>query len=571
MLKLIKLYSEEKYFKEINFSNGINLICGEKSPNSDQQNGVGKTLSIELINFCLLKGASESKVTLIPDEILPKEAFVNLHFQFNGIDYIIARNKDGNIKIKEGSQPFDDFTLGDSKEWLANIFGLSKYDLSARDYINFMIKEEDYSYKEFIEIYKSTYSDLLKVHFYFFGFTLDILKKIKKTFDNYKIAHDYLLEANKDLAKKDLDIEKLRARQNDLKSQIEIFEKDLDYPATINNIKVRGSEIKEKEQELNKLIIERSQLEMQIREIQDFASIFNEDFYIDDNDLALIFNKFKKGLGDVVKKDFDALKEFRNQVIRFKNELFKEKKKDILSAIEKMDSKIYNLETEINNFNKDIVYSDSNNVVKNLRIYRERFSGFEEYNSIIGQYEKSEQKQEVAKSEFSRLVEEISTIRQEALEIEANFKNTFIDVHKAIMKNSKCDFKIKIQNVFKKKSYFKFNIYVEGQGSKGINQIRSVIYDITLLINEFTSKRNLKCIIHDNLIFGSVDKESSINVLNFLHSLDKNSFQYIATINKDDFNYQELNSKFNFNIEDEKLIKIEFTKTSPLFNEWIRS
>ena len=61
MIKLKKLYSEPSIFDPIEFESGINIILGERSESSNKTNGVGKSMSIEFINFCLLKKVSESR------------------------------------------------------------------------------------------------------------------------------------------------------------------------------------------------------------------------------------------------------------------------------------------------------------------------------------------------------------------------------------------------------------------------------------------------------------------------------------------------------------------------------
>ncbi|MCK4922844.1 MAG: AAA family ATPase, partial [Bacteroidales bacterium] len=70
MIRLKKLYSIPKSFEPINFESGLNIILGEKSEGNNKTNGVGKTMSIEFLNFCLLKKTSDSRVTLIPDTVL---------------------------------------------------------------------------------------------------------------------------------------------------------------------------------------------------------------------------------------------------------------------------------------------------------------------------------------------------------------------------------------------------------------------------------------------------------------------------------------------------------------------
>ena len=66
MLRINKLYSIPESFEPVSFDSGINIILGEKDVSSNKTNGVGKTLLIEFINFCLLKEFKSSRVSKIP-------------------------------------------------------------------------------------------------------------------------------------------------------------------------------------------------------------------------------------------------------------------------------------------------------------------------------------------------------------------------------------------------------------------------------------------------------------------------------------------------------------------------
>jgi uncharacterized protein YydD (DUF2326 family) len=69
MFRIWKIWSEDEAFKPIIFKPGINLIVGDASKDdegnvsSEKRNGAGKSLSIELINFCLLKRENESRIS----------------------------------------------------------------------------------------------------------------------------------------------------------------------------------------------------------------------------------------------------------------------------------------------------------------------------------------------------------------------------------------------------------------------------------------------------------------------------------------------------------------------------
>ncbi len=570
MLKIIKLYSDEGHFQPISFTTGINLISGEKSTDSSgqvtsqKQNSVGKSLSVELINFCLLKKEAESRIfTDIPEESLPLSSFVNLHFQFNNKDYIFSRNRKNEVKIKKGDGLFINFEFEDAKQELNQILNFDQKEISAREYLMFAIKEEDYSYKEFVKLYKSSYTDLLKIHFYFFNLPTDILKNIKISFDEYDNAIEALKKINKELDSKDLDIETLRAKKNEYELQVQNMENQLDYSTMVSNIDKESLGINKLEIELSNLISKKKQLELNLLEINDFSNIFNEEFYIDDNDVELIFNKYKEGLGQIIKKDLDELKKFRDQIINFKNQLFAEKRDALKNEILQINKRISTIKEEINQKYGALIKTSSNTLVKNFRIYKTRTDEFENYSRYIKNYEAEEQVKKDARSKFNKRIDNLDAYLKKIENEVDSFKKTFVQIHFDVMQSTVSDFNITTTNLFQKEKFFQFNVYVEGQGGKGTNQIRAIIYDLALFVNSFTSPKNLGMLIHDNLIFGSVDKDSSIRILNYLNRLDQDSYQYIATVNADDYSYAELNKLFEFNAKEK--VRIQLTKDKPIF------
>jgi len=572
MLKLIKLYSDDRCFRDIKFHDGVNLICGEKSIDkqgnvaSNKQNGVGKSLLIELINFCFLKSNVQSKIPLINDEYLPGSSYANLHFKYNDNDYIISRNKEDRVKIKEGNNDFVELNYDDAKSYLSNILDFNKKPISLREYFNFTVKEEDYSYKEFGVFYRSNYVDLLKIHFYFFNLPVDYLKAVGQLFEKRKMAQKQLRAIKRSLKNRDLDITKLRAIKNDLESQIQLAEDSLEYKDVIKNIDRAYIQINKTEKEINKLLLRKKRFEMELMEITDFHQFFSEDFYIDDKDIQIVFNKFNQGLGDYIKKDIKSLRLFRDQIMSFKGELLKEKRDVLLKAIKDLSDIIDEKQEEMTKHDGDVLKTKSNNLIKNLRIYKKKYSELEDFSIEISIYEKQEKILDQVKSMFDDYYKKINQAVFDRQKEIASVKQTFLEIHKFIMGSSECDFDISVTNSFAPTSFFQIRVYVEGQGSKGVNQMQSVMYDFALLSNEFTSRRHLKILIHDNLIFGSVDKDSSIKALNYINKIDASSFQYIATVNKDDFDYKELQDSFKF--DREKAVVIELTKENPLFPKW---
>jgi len=86
-MQLIKLYANHKTFNTINFNPvGLTLIVGSKSQKGSTYNGVGKSLVVELLHFCL--GASKNDEF---EKKIPQWEF-SLDFRLNGTMHTVSRN-----------------------------------------------------------------------------------------------------------------------------------------------------------------------------------------------------------------------------------------------------------------------------------------------------------------------------------------------------------------------------------------------------------------------------------------------------------------------------------------------
>jgi len=91
-MRIDLLYTEPPTIEPIRFVDGVNVILGESDQTSSKNNGVGKSLCIEFINFALLKKKSESRVSRIPEEIFDPATFVCVQFTLHGVTYTLKRS-----------------------------------------------------------------------------------------------------------------------------------------------------------------------------------------------------------------------------------------------------------------------------------------------------------------------------------------------------------------------------------------------------------------------------------------------------------------------------------------------
>lgn len=573
MIRLRRLYSDNDLFREVPFVDGINLVLGDNSVNDEgetvdkHQNGVGKSLTIELIDFCLARRVNESRVTRINDKYLPKEEFVNLEFECDAGTYTIGRNKKGAFRLKKGDEEYKSYGMEEFKKHLKILIGLSYAPISVRDYFNFFIKHEDYDYSSFNELYRSTYIDLMKIQFYLFDIDMGLLERIKNAFEIYDRAKQNRQEVNKWLSDNGFEIDQLRAAKNKIEQKVTSLEDDFNYDNILGSIEDKKDQISTLEAEINDLIDKRSIIQVDLNEIDEYINEFSETTKIDDSDIQVVFDKYRAGLGDIIKKDLDELYKFRDQLAEFKSELTDSKRTQLKNEIESISDQIKARQQKIQQFYSTINDSNKNHIVQSFRAYKDDVYEFRQYDQYIDRYDEATEKLNDAQTAYSLAANELSKIVSHLKNVKASFQQTFVELHEKITGSSEASFNFSVNlnsGAQNKKDFFKFSAVTETTGSMGSNHLRAALYDMALHINTNTSPRALGLIVHDNLIFGLLDKASSIKYLNTMNSVLGESVQYIAAVNSDDFNYQELLSEFDFDIKDS--IAIQLTKGDPLFH-----
>ena len=126
-IRLNRLYSENNIFEEITFHDGVNIILGEKyddrSVKGRKTNGVGKSMSIEFLDFCFLNDYEKSRIVKIPKEVFPVEENVILDLDIGQETVTIKRNRkqaDKPILIREGKTVSFD-KIQDARDYLTGI------------------------------------------------------------------------------------------------------------------------------------------------------------------------------------------------------------------------------------------------------------------------------------------------------------------------------------------------------------------------------------------------------------------------------------------------------------------
>ena len=324
-MKLSKIYSNlPEYFKPIKFNDGLNVIIGKitkpKDTTQDSHN-IGKSLLIDVIDYCLLKKVYKGHFTKNLPEPLNKMDFY-LEITLNEGKFLtIKRSIEKNTKIcfKKSSENDQDFTQLNKDQWdqfelpveKAKAFldgelnltfitpfpyrtGVSYFLRKQRDYTN-VFQVEKFSHGRDIE-WKSYIGKIL-------GLTSKIIEDKYNYENELELINKDLKELRDTLPYSDEGLDKLRARIEAEEQRIKTLESQLDK-----------FDFKEKDLKIS---------EEELKNIEDRISYINNEIYNLNNDL----NEISKSLEIKMLFKIENVKRIFKEVgIYFKNNTLREYK-----------------------------------------------------------------------------------------------------------------------------------------------------------------------------------------------------------------------------------------------------
>lgn len=570
MIKINKVWSEDKKFKTLEFHPGLNFIAGDSSKDkngkikNEQRNGSGKSLSIELINFALLKKGTESRIMKVPDSILPQDSYVYINLNINKNNITIKRNKQGSIQIKLNDKEFIEHDDVSAKKELSKLCELNE-QISFRELVNFLIKESGYTYSNFLSFFISNTLDKIKSSLFFFGLPVRLFEEICEKQNDYDGIFSMKSLNKKRIEEKGLDVKKIKSLKTDLEIKIQEIQNGLSYEEISKQVSEGSYNLQQEENELSDLLREKGRILFNLNEINEFLEYQEDDFDVSDKKLKSFFNNYIKGLGDFVQKDFDQLKKFRDNMSVFKLEMVSSQKESLQNKLKNIETKINTKHININKY-RNLIDSGKNHLQRGLIMSNDLINNYNDFNKLLDDMNYCDKNIAEITSEFQILYNDLQTkFFVVSSSVEDSFRKTFLEIHEKVYKNRDCSFsfELNLKRNIKNKEFFKINVETEKQGSEGRNRGRQIIYDLSLLINEYTKDRSQGLLIHDRLLFGDIDNDATFNILNLLGSLNEDSFQYIGTYNTDVMTPELASEKLNFNLKDREVINL--TVDDPLF------
>jgi len=531
-MRLISLTANKDTFHPLKFrEKGVSyIVARQKNPEQSDKgkttNGVGKSLIVTLIHFCLGSNENEKLAKAIPDWEF------TLTFEIEGVRHSAIRNlkKQDQIKldgVEMNLTKYRDFLETNSFDIPQNIGGLSFRSLIKR-FVR--PSKESYNLFDSVASVEPPFARLLNMSL-LLGVDVGLVHEKHRLKKDKDRVEAYLLNLEKDTIfknfftkDKDVDSELL-----DLDEKIKKFEEDLgkfQVAEDYHEIEAKANDARRRLQlASNQTIIVQNTIEhiqASLKITPDLSADRIEKLYAE---VGIVFpESVKHTLGSVMKFHSDLIK---NRVIRLEGELQK-----LVAQMKRIDQERSNFGEELDGHLKYLGAHSALEVFLNLSKVlsdcKSQASRLREYKKLLETYRNEIQNLKVALAQETIKAE--TFLQNNAALITANTavfrgfaKKFYPDVPSGLsVVNNDGDNQIRFEIVAK----------IQSDGSDGINEVKIFCFDMTLLKLGFRNR--VRFIFHDSRLFSDVDARQLASLFKIVsEETETNDLQYIATVNED--------------------------------------
>ena len=584
---LNKIYSEPAgLFKTVEFTNGLNFIYGIKDPDNPKAslNSIGKSTFLDLIDFTLLASYNKNhNQRLYKAKSIMSGYNIVLDFSIDDNNYLIKRNVEepNYIEFGRADEESKFYQIKTLKKVLANlIFSRKNYDGKFvgqkwfRNLISFYIKIQKFKKAKFLDpvkfIQELTEPELNVYHFYLLGLNNTIPFKIWEKRVHQKGINSTIKEVSQYVEQKyDLtDLKQAQIETNRLKLEIKRLS------TAIEKFEL-GEQYEDAEKEANQLTEKIKANLYQNYLDQDKLKSYRKSFALPSKlnmrRINSMYNEVVEDLGLKIKKTLSEAVDFRKKLSQSRREFLELEISKIESHINERDTIISKLEKE----RAKIFYflsaqeaiTDLTEAFYNLSEKKNQLSDLESNTKLLFDLQKelNEINGELEKLK-NQSIDFVDRFSEDVMKFAENFENVYQEIY--INKSEESQFSL--IGGTKKKSIYEIDISLPDMFGKGKNQGRTLVYDLSVLIQNIVNSDNFpRFLIHDG-IFDGVDKAHFISVCKFVQGLSNSQLkiQYITSINEEG----TLDEKFG----DEDLVNPDFinknsililSPTDKLFNQ----
>lgn len=567
-MKINRVYSNKKTFKKVIFDAPFNAVVTEASAEStdkDSRNGLGKTLLVKIINFCL---GSNTPDDLKADEL--KDWTFSIEVEINDSIFDFSRNADEQSVIRV-SGPIDeigllpnpdgsnDYPLETIKAVLGKtLFGLDTKLLRGkgnvptyRALMSYFIRSDATAFNDPFAYFARQQAWSKQVHnSYLLGLDWELASKMNQR----KAKLDALETANK--AFEDGAMNDFGGTLGELESEQITLQSKLDeMQAKLKTFKVHDQyyEIQKSADEITKKI---HGLLNTVNINEQVIKKYSKDLSVEDT-TSFNVEELYKDAGVVLPAN---LLRHIEDVKSFHNNITKDRKDYLKSEIAKLNREVI--------VNKELVSELTDRKAELMQVLSS-YGALDEHSLLQNEVNAQKAKVEDVKSRIARLTEVedlISKLRVEledmARSLRKDYSERLPSLALAIQlfnENSEALYaqsgKLSINTT---KSGYGFKVDIKRSKSDGVGSMKVFCYDLMLAEVWATVKKKPLPLIHDSKLFDGVDERQVAKALELAYRKShEHGFQYICTMNSDQVPYSRFSEGFTEKFDN--AIKVKYS------------
>lgn len=529
-MRLISLEANKTSFHPIRFTDGVNIIVGKQVAPLDENdgntyNGVGKSLTLHLIHFCLGSNKIDSfKVHL------PGWEFT-LRFKIDQKEYYATRSTEKQNVIDFSGE---EYTLKKMRSKMMELcFGMveSPANMTWNTLFSRFVRRYRSCYAVF-DTFVPKETDYSKIfnNCYLLGIDTELIVRKKELRDQQSLANATNNAIRKDplfkkyyLGKSDaaLDVADLEYRISELEKEIADFK-------VSNNYHELEKEADEKSYEKKQLENKRTLISNYIKNIE--ASL-KETNGVKEEKLLKVYEAAQVEIPEMVKKNLDEVLKFHDDLLASRNtRLRKElnKQRDELKEIDENIEILGNRMDELLSFlNSHGALEEYVALTKQLNALHNELNRIQEYQKILKAYKDNELRIKAELIEQDKETEQYLETEEEYLK---KLRNQYWNYAKKFYPKKRSGLVIN-NNSGENMLRFKLDARIEDDSSDGVNEVRMFCFDL-LLLN--CKKSKMRFLAHDSRLFANMDprqRETLFRIVN--ETCAENNMQYICSINED--------------------------------------
>ncbi|WP_214812785.1 MULTISPECIES: DUF2326 domain-containing protein [unclassified Exiguobacterium] len=530
-MRLIRLSSNMDSFHTIEFKDGLNLIIGKQANPDDKSldktyNGVGKSLLIYILHFCL----GSNKISSFEEKI-PDWEFI-LEFSIDGEKYTSIRNTSNQSKILLNGKKL---TLPKFRTiMLEKVFYVTEKvnNLTFNTLFPRFIRRDRESYVTYDTFIKNEqeYSKVLNNSF-LLGLETEFVtekqrlrtlfrqtKELKTNIEEDPIIRDHFNN------NEDTEIEIL-----DLEDSIEKLKNELAEFKIASNYNDIEKEADENHYQLKELENKRSLINNSIKHIDKSLKIQPD---LSERKVINLYNQSRIEVPEMVVKKMEEAINFQKNLLKNRNKRLAKEKIKNNDKLKEIDISIENvgkkLDTALQYLNSHGALEDYNNLNKKLNDMQTKLERLNEYQEILRTYKK---KLKDVQSDLNTQSNDTDNYLDTIQDLLEDIMSTFRDLSKTFYEKKPGGIKV---NNNDRDNTIRFDIIakIQDDSSDGVNEVKIFCFDMTILL--LKQNHNFEFLFHDSRLFGNMDPRQRYNLLKLAYEKASSSgLQYIATINED--------------------------------------